>query len=163
MRLNYPELIQEAAEDLARLERCHRSGPLEARLKMLRLLKTGAYTSRLQLAPMLGYSRKQLQRWWRAYREGGLDALLERGTPGGSTERITAEAWAALEAEMKAGRIARLKEAQQFLRERFSIRYTVGGLSALLRRRKTKLKTGRRRNTKASAAEQEAFKKTVPA
>ena len=163
MRLNYPDLIEETPKELARLEREHRSGPLGVRLKMLRLLKAEAYPSRLQLAPVLGYSRKQLQRWWKAYREGGLDALLERGTPGGSAERVTAEAWTALEAEMKAGRIARLKEAQQFLQERFSIRYTVGGLGDLFRRRKAKLKTGRRRNTKASSDEQAAFKKTVPA
>lgn len=116
----------------------------------------------MQLAPVLGYSRRQLQRWWNAYQEGGLEALLERGSRGGSTERISKQAWQALEIEMKAGRIARLREAQRFLRKRFSTDYTIGGLSDLFRRRKTKLKTGRRRNRKASSKEQAAFKKTIP-
>jgi hypothetical protein len=40
--------------------------------------------------------------------------------------------------------------------------YSIGGLSDLFQRRKTKLKTGRRRNRRASTHEQEAFKKTVP-
>jgi len=48
------------------------------------------------------------------------------------------------------------------LGQRFSIVYTIGGLSDLFRRRKTKLKTGRRRNKKASSEEQAAFKKPVP-
>lgn len=163
MRLHYADLIQETPEELARLERRYRASPLADRLKMLRLLKTETYPSRLQLAPVLGYSRRQLQRWWTTYQAGGLEALLERGAPGGSTERITEEAWQALETEMKAGRIALLQEAQRFLEAHFAISYTIGGLSDLFRRRKAKLKTGRRRNKKASAEEQAAFKKTVPA
>ena len=162
MRLNYPDLIREAPDQLARLERKHRSSPLEDRLKMLRLLKAEAYPSRMQLAPVLGYSPRQLQRWWGAYQEGGLKALLDRASPGGSAERISEEAWQALEAEMKGGRVARLRDARRFLRERFSTSYTIGGLSDLFRRRKARLKTGRRRNRKASPEEQAAFKKTVP-
>lgn len=161
MRLCYPNLINETPEELVLLEQKHRCGPLEARIKMLRLLKSQTYPSRMQLAPVLGYSQRQLQRWWKAYREGGLEALLDRGSPGGSSERLSEEAWQALETEMKAGRIARLREAQRFLKERFSIAYTIGGLSDLFRRRKTKPKTGRRRNRKASAEQQAGFKKTV--
>jgi transposase len=162
MRLNYPDLIRETPEELARLERKHRSSPLEDRLKMLRLLKAETYPSRMRLAPVLGYSPRQLQRWWDAYRRGSLEALLDRASPGGSAERISAEAWTALETEMKAGRVARLREARGFLREHFSTSYTIGGLSDLFRRRKAKLKTGRRRNRKASPEEQAVFKKTVP-
>ena len=162
MYLNYTELIQEDPAELARLERRYRSGPLADRLKMLRLLKLGAYRSRRALSDVLGYSERHLQRWFNTYRTGGLAALLARERPSGRRERITPEAWAALEAEMKAGRVASLKEAQRMLEERFSIGYTIGGLSDLFRRRKTKLKTGRRRNKEASSEEQAAFKKPVP-
>lgn len=161
MYLNYPELIQESPDELARLERQHRNTPVAERLKMLRLLKIGAYRSRRALSEVLGYSERQLHRWFETYRTGGLGALLARGTSGGSQERIPSEAWRALETEMKAGRIATLKQAQRFLEERFSTRYTIGGLSDLFRRRKAKLKTGRRRNKKASPEEQAAFKKHV--
>jgi transposase len=161
MYLHYADLVEQSPEELTRLEREHRGDPVADRIKMLRLLKTGAYRSRRALADVLGYSERQLQRWFDLYRTSGLEALLDRGSPGGSTERITPEAWRTLEAEMKAGRVARLRDAQRFLRERFSISYTIGGLSDLFQRRKTKLKTGRRRNRKASSKEQAAFKKPI--
>jgi transposase len=162
MYLNYAELIQEDPGELARLERRYRSGPLADRLTMLRLLKSGAYRSRRALSDVLGYSERHLHRWFATYREGGLTALMAHERPSGRAERVTPEAWAALEEEMRAGRIAGLKQAQRFLEERFSTSYTIGGLSDLFRRKKTKLKTGRRRNKKASLEEQAAFKKPVP-
>lgn len=60
---------------------------------------------------------------------------------------------------MKLGNIARLEECRLFLAENYGIHYEgVSGLSRLLERHQTKLKTGRRRHRKASAATQEAFK-----
>lgn len=141
MYLRYDDLITEPTGDLLRLERQLRASPLTARLKLLRLLKGGAYPSRRALASVLGYSERQLHRWFEAYREGGLNAMLTYETSRGSRERITTEAWAALEAEMKAGRVGSLKDAQRFLAERHGIDYTVAGLSGLFQRRKTKLKT----------------------
>lgn len=161
MYLNYTDLIQESVEELACLEKRHRADPLADRLKMLRLLKSKAYRSRRPLAHLLGYSERQLQRWFDQYRQGGLKALIKRPGAGGSAERISPEAWKALESQMKAGEIARLNDAQRFLREHFTIGYSIGGLSHLFQRRKTKLKTGRPRNKKAQAAQQAAFKKTV--
>lgn len=163
MRLNYRDLIREASAELLRLEHSHRGGPLEARLKMLRLLQSGAYRSRAQVALVLGYTPRQLQRWWDVYRKGGLAALQVRGTPGGSRERITPEAWAALEEQMSAGRVAQLSDAQRFLKEQFGMLYSIGGLSDLMRRHKAKRKTGRRRHQKSSAPAQEAWKKKVRA
>ena len=159
MYLHYPDLIQESPDELARLERQHRSSPVADRLQMLRLLKSGTYRSRRALSEVLGYSERQLHRWFETYRTGGLDALLLHQRPGGSQERITPEAFAALEAEMRAGRIATLNDAQRYLHEHHAIPYTIGGLSDLFRRRKVKRKTGRRRHRKASQAEQAAFKK----
>ena len=161
MRLDYAALIAESPDDLAAVERRHRHSPLADRLKMLRLLKSGAARSRRALAGTLGYSERQLHRWFDAYRSGGLDAVLRYEAAGGSAERITPEALAALETEMKAGRVATLKDAQAFLADRFEIAYSVGGLSELFQRKRIKLKTGRRRHVKASAHEQEAWKKTV--
>ena len=63
---------------------------------MLRLLKEGTCRSRRQLAGVLGYSERQLKRWFDAYRAGGLEALLERKAPGGRAEAVTPEAWAGL-------------------------------------------------------------------
>jgi transposase len=121
MYLHYPDLIWESPDELARLERQHRGSPVADRLQMLRLLKSGAYRSRRALAEVLGYSERQLHRWFETYRSSGLDGLLAHQRPGGSQERISAEAFAALEAEMTAGRIATLKDAQRYLHEQHGI------------------------------------------
>lgn len=95
MYLNYTDLIRESEDEIARLERQYRNGPVAARLKMLRLLKSGAYRSRRALSQVLGYGERQLQRWFNTYRKGGIQALLLRDRPSGRGEAITPEAWAA--------------------------------------------------------------------
>ena len=157
---NYPEMIAESTEEILEQEKSLRGSPLESRLKMLRLLKNGQYRSRRSLAEALGYSSRQLGRWWKSYQHGGLDALLEFHRPPGRKEYITEQALNALEEQMKQGEIARLEECRLFLAENYGIHYEgVSGLSRLFDRHQTKLKTGRRRHRKVSEAEQEAFKK----
>jgi Helix-turn-helix domain len=79
----YPEMIAESYEELLKREKRLRGSPLESRIKMLRLLKGGAYRSQLQLTEVLGYSSRQLGRWWKTYRRDGLDALLVYHRPSG--------------------------------------------------------------------------------
>ena len=123
-------------EDLERLERSLRGQAICDRVKMLRLLKTGTYESRRTLAPTLGYSERQLQRWWKLYKRGGIEAMIAEKPVGGSTERMTDAAWAALRQEMKAGLVKQLKEAQAFLTEHFGIHYSsLQGLSDMIKRR----------------------------
>lgn len=156
---NYPQMIAESSEELLEQEKHLRGSPLESRVKMLRLLKDGHYRTRRSLAEVLGYSSRQLGRWWKSYQHGGLDALLEFHRPPGKQEYITQEALEALEEQMKLGNIARLEECRIFLAENYGIHYEgVSGLSRLFDRHQIKLKTGRRRHRKASAATQEAFK-----
>lgn len=160
MYLPYPDLIEESVSTLAKRERAYRGTPLEIRLKMLRLLKAGHFRSRGALAPVLGYSERQLKRWFDAYREEGLKGLLDRGDPGGSSERITLEAWTALKKEMIAGRISRLEDARRYLAEEHGVRYAnITSISDLFKRRGVKLKTGRKQNRKADPKAQAAFKK----
>jgi transposase len=163
MWIDYRQAIGENAADLIKLERRYRGAGVGDRIKMLRLLKTEAYPSQRQLATALGYTERQLRRWWRLYVHGGLTALLHRAPPRGRPERLEAAALAALEAEMEAGRIGRLRDAQRFLAEQWGIHYHgVSGLSRLCQRHKIKLKTGRRRHRRADAEAQAAFKKTLP-
>lgn len=136
MRTHYPEQIRESEEYLERLERSLRGQAVCDRVKMLRLLKSQAYDSRRTLAPVLGYSERQLQRWWKLYKRSGIDALIEEKAVGGSTERITDEAWISLSAAMRSGHVKQLKEAQAFLLERFDIEYqSLQGLSDMIKRR----------------------------
>src|SRR5512144_1472234 len=90
---------------------------------MLRLLKTDAYPSQRQGATVLGYPERQLRRWWSVYAHEGLEALLRRERPGGRLERLEAAGLAVLEAQMKAGRIARLGDVQRFLAEQCGVHY----------------------------------------
>lgn len=161
--IDYPNVITESPRQLHELEKRHRYTHLFQRLRMLRLLKSAGCENLGEVAEALGYSRRQCQRWWSAYTEGGLDELLvSRVDERGRQELITEQAWEELEEVMKEGRIATYAKVRAFLAERgieYSSDDSVGGL---LRRRKVKLKTGRPRHEKADTEEQEAFKKTLP-
>jgi transposase len=163
MWIDYPQAISQSAAELLTLERQQRGSAVADRVKMLRLLKTNVYPSQRQVAAVLGYTERQVRRWWSVYSEGGLSALLKRDRPGGRVERLDAAALAALEAEMRAGRIGRLGDAQRFLADRCGVSYhSVSGLSRLCQRHKITLKTGRRHHRRADPDAQAAFKKTSP-
>ena len=69
-----------------------------------------------------------------------------------------------LEQQMRAGRITRLEDARQYLQRAHNIHYaSVNGVWRLLRQRRVKFKTGRRRHRQADAGAQAAFKKTLDA
>jgi transposase len=160
MWIDYREQISQSTTALLVLEKQLRGRPIADRAKLLRLLKAGTIRSLRAAAPVLGYSERQLQRWWAIYTTQGLEALVRWQPRPGRSEHVSPEAWTALAMEMRAGRIARLKEAQRYLREQWRIDYrSLNGLSQLFKRHKTKLKTGRRRHRLADPAAQAAFKK----
>ena len=162
MRIAYPKQIREAEDDLAKLEKELRGHPTAVRVQMLRLLKRGTLSSVARCAPLLGYSATQLHRWWATYRAGGLDALLQRRTPPGKPARLTAAAWAGLQTEIRAGRIAQLADAQRYLHQQWGIEYrSLNGIWWLFKQRRVRLKTGRRRHRQTDPAQQRAFKKTL--
>lgn len=157
-RVPYVELIQESAAELRSQEKRLRGQATQARVRMLRLLKEGQLTSLRASTPLLGYSLSQLYRWWTAYRQGGLARLLEVHPRPGKPPKLTPVAWAGLEAEMRAGRIATLRDAQRYLQEQWAIRYSLKGIWYHLRQRGARPKTGRRRHQRADAARQAAYK-----
>ena len=161
--VDYPRVIGESQEELEKLEKRHRYSHLFHRVRMLRLLKSGEFSSLGGAAKALGYSRRQGQRWFAAYKEGSLEqVLVSRVEERGRGELVSEEAFGELEEAMKRGEIATIAQAHRFLLERgigYSHPESVGGL---LRRRKVKLKTGRPRHEKADAGEREAFKKSSP-
>jgi transposase-like protein len=81
MRMKYPEAIGESEEELTRLEQRLRGHKTADRVRMLRLLKSGAVQSLKDCAPLVGYSVAQLTRWWECYREEGLMKLLKQHKP----------------------------------------------------------------------------------
>jgi transposase len=161
--IDYPRVIEEDPQELAKLEKRHRYSHLFHRVKMLRLLKSEECTNLGEAAEALGYSRRQCQRWFIAYRRGGLEKLLvSRVHERGPKELVTQEVWQELEEAMKEGEIATIAQAHRFLLERGILYAHPESVGGLLRRRKVKPKTGRPRHEKADAQEQEAFKKSSP-
>ena len=163
MWIDYRSVIRESEEQLRALERKHRGNSrVSKRIQMVRLLKSGACRSMRRAAPILEYSVPQLERWWRSYREGGIDALLvDPPSMRGRPELMTPEAWEGLNAEMEAGQMRTLEQVRQYLAQEWDVQYaSSASVSGLFRRHKVKWKTGRRRHRKADAAAQAAFKQT---
>jgi transposase len=161
MRITYPKAIQESEEDLKQWEQQLRGQKAADRVRMLRLLKSGAVKSLKDCAPLVGYSLVQVTRWWERYRAHGLARFLESYKPTGQRSRLTAEAWAGLLAQMRAGHIATMQDARDYLEREWGISYKNGkSLWWLFKKHRVKWKTGRRRHKKANAEQQAAFKKT---
>ena len=161
MRINYPKAIGESEEDLISHEQGLRGQKAADRVRMLRLLKSGTAKSLQDCAPLVGYSVTQLTRWWECYRAEGLAELLKQHKPVGKTTKLTAEAWRGLLVAMRAGHIATMQDARDYLEREWAISYKNGkSLWWLFKKHRVKWKTGRRRHKKANAEQQAAFKKT---
>lgn len=162
MRHDYQRLIKETIEELAELERQHRHSVIGSRLRMLRLLKSGEASSVQKASNLLGYSWRQCQRWLSQYQTDGFVALL---TPpkarGGTQERVTPEAWEALDEAMKQGDIGTYGQARDFLAKQGVVYKDDTSILRLFKRHKVKAKTGRYRHEKADEAQQADVKKTL--
>ncbi|MDQ6905268.1 MAG: helix-turn-helix domain-containing protein [Chloroflexota bacterium] len=163
MHIAYPRAITETIEELREYEQRLRGTPAAPRVQMLRLLKSGEATNVPQVAALVGYSPRHIQRWWQTYRRQGLATLGHVYHPAGKPARLTEEAWAGLQGELEAGRIGGQEEARRYLAETWGVHYqSIHGISYQFKRRKVKWKTGRRRHAKADATAQAAFQQSSP-
>lgn len=164
MRIRYAVAITDSVEELAAHEQRIRGTKGAVRLRVLSLLKSGQAKNLTEAAALVGYSKSQAVRWWECYHAGGLAAVEQEPHHAGQPTRLTAEARADLHAAMRRGEIATLEEARQYVYDHWQIAYaSINGIWWQLRQERTHKKTGRRRHQRASAAKQEAFKKTSPA
>ena len=161
-KILHPQVITEDLNNLKELEKYHRYSHLFQRVRMLGLLKSEECSNLGEAARALGYSWRQCQRWFALYQKGGIEKLLKsRVHERGRQELVTPEALEELKETMKAGEIATIWQADEFLRERHCIEYAhPDGVGQLLRRHKIKLKTGRPRHEEADQEERDTFKKT---
>jgi len=153
--------ISESLGTLQELERRYCNRPQELRIKALRLLKEHPEWTLKQVAELLGRSVRTLYRWWRSYREGGLEELLQVKRGGGQRPVKIGEAGLQeLQRKLQEDGFADLKEAQKWLEERFGVHYSLSGVWYLVRvELKAKLKTGRPQSAKQNPQAVEAFKK----
>jgi transposase len=129
---------------------------------MLRRLKSDEARSLAVAAKQLNYSLRQCQRWFKSYQTEGLGGLLKASCQGkASGERMTAEAWQALDQALSEGRIRQARDARELVAEYGVVYRSDSSLLKLFARHKIKAKTGRPRHQKADVAAQDAFKKTL--
>ncbi len=155
MRIKYPEVIQESEAELAALEQQLAGQRTAVRVRMLRLLKTGSVPSLRAFAANSGYSVSQVNRWWQWYQQQGLAGLTAMQPRRGKRPWVTLEVWAALQAEVQAGRIKHLDDARRYLKAQWGIEYrSASGVWALFKQHGVTLKTGRERQWQIASAGQ---------
>jgi transposase len=163
MYIAYWQAITESVAELRENEQSVRGTAAAPRVQMLRLLKSGEATNGPDVATLVGYRPRHIQRWWQTYRTDGLAALVRVYHPAGKPAQLTEEAWAGLQIEWEAGRIGGQEDARRYLADTWGVHYkSVHGISYQFKRRKVKWKTGRRRHANAAAAAQAAFSQTSP-
>jgi putative transposase len=145
MQNNYPALILETESHLESIEASLSNQRVMPRLRMLRVLKSGQVKNLRSCALILGYSERQLMRWWDKYSDEGLEALLEERPRPGKPSQITDVVWNDLQTQIEAGTINRLEDARLYLREKWDINYqSLNGVWWMLRKHRTTFKKQRR-------------------
>jgi transposase len=145
-------VITEALDTLQARLRSERDTQLRPRVHLLVLLKSGQVTTRRQAAAHLAVHRNTVALWLRAYRDGGLSALLtykEAGAPSGQ-KSLPAAVFAQLQARLATtSGLASYGEIQQWWREAFGLEIPYKTLHGIVRYQlKAKLKRPRPRHGK---------------
>jgi len=142
--------------ELYRQEKDHQN---RTRLQALWLLRQGRLMS--QVAPLVGVHYRTLQDWVAWYRHGGLAAVRQRrhGGHGGPQARLTAAQAAELTAKALAGEIRTIQDGVTWAAQEHGLTYSYWGMRWVFRRLDLTNKVPRPRSPKASAAQQESWKK----
>jgi len=154
--------VEWAAEDdaaglYARYRR-ERRADVRPRLHGLWLVRTGKTTR--EVADVLGVDERTVQRWLAWYRAGGLAPLEERHAQGqGAPSFLTLEQQAMLAEEVATGRFRTAAEIRAWVQEQWGVRYTEGGMYALLKRLQCAPKVPRPIHEKADHLAQARWKK----
>jgi transposase len=135
MQIDFRTAIVESVAELTRRERELRTHPNASRIRMLRLLKSGSAPTLRHCADLIGYSPRQISRWWSSYCRGGLSALLDSKPRIGRTSRVTPEALSGLREAVQHGRIMQLEDARRYLLDEWGIAYeSINGIWWILKR-----------------------------
>jgi transposase len=150
-----------AADDAASLRaryRQERRADVRPRLQGLWLVRTGRTTR--EVAEVVGVEERTVQRWLAWYRAGGLAAVEERHAHGkGASPFLTPEQQQELAEEVATGRFRTAAEIRRWVQERWGVRYTEGGMYALLERLRCAPKVPRPVHEEADHLAQARWKK----
>lgn len=135
---------------------------LKERIQALYLLKGRQMTSVIEIAGVLGRHRATVQRWLAAYRQGGIEAMLEFKFSPGRKPIIPQWAVGSLEKQLEQPQgFKRYTQVQMWLETTLGVKATYATVHHLTRYKlKAKLKASRPRNYKQAKDQLEQFKKT---
>jgi len=159
--MDYTSLIIEDVDFLASQERLAGKAQARARIRFLRLLKTGQAKSQAAAGLHISLAIGQSQRLWQTYQEKGFAGLLSPAYQA-SFGKLSAHQISILLTFLGSDQAGKLAEVQAFMHSSFGLQYSLSGISKLFTRLKIKLKTGRPSKVRKDAAQEEAFKKTLP-
>jgi transposase len=158
-----PQRLQiEWQEDEATLKRrylAEKDSQNRTRLQALWQLRRGRTTT--EVAELVGKHPRTIQDWIAWYRQGGVEAVLghRHGGHGGKQSRLTGEQLQELKASASAGQVRSIQDGVQWAQEQHGVTYTYWGMREVFARLELRKKVPRPRNPKASAEQQEAWKK----
>jgi transposase len=128
------EHITESLETLQALEAEHKGTPEGERVAFLRILKENPSFRHADAAKVLGRSEPTVQRWWRAYKQGGLQSALDVQKGGGhKPARLSDEGLEALKRKVHVDGVRNIKALQAFLKKEFDVEYSRAGMQYLLK------------------------------
>ena len=150
---------QEDAEALGKAYRQAKDTQNKQRLQALWLVRQG--NSLKATAAIVSIHYRTVQEWIAWYRQGGLKAVLAHRHGGHrvQTRRLSPEQEAELKAKADAGEIRRIEDGVTWAKEKHQVNYSYWGMRHVFNRLKLRRKVPRPQNPKASAREQEAWKK----
>jgi transposase len=150
-----------AEDDAASLYRRYRReqrADVRPRLHALWLVRRG-HTTR-ETAAVLGVDERTVQRWLGWYRVGGLAPIEGRHAGSqGAPSFLTAAQKAEVAEEVATGRFRTAAEIRQWVQEQWGVRYTEGGMYALLQRLRCAPKVPRPIHEKTDHLAQARWKK----
>jgi transposase len=149
---------QEDADALKKLYQAEKDYQDRTRLQALWYLRQGRTVG--AVAELIGKHPRTIQDWVAWYRKGGVAEVLRHRHGGhtGSASRLRTEQENELKALAEKGEIRTVWDGVQWAKEQ-GVTYTYWGMRHVFERLKLKKKVPRPRNPKASAEEQEAWKK----
>jgi transposase len=154
--------IHQEAGQIAKLEKAEQSGWKRERLQVIRLGLEGELTYE-QIASASGRCLDTIRRWFNAFREGGVQRLLERESGRGpdARNRLTARAAEELKAGLEAGRWRTGPQVRQWLQQEHNIQIAEGTVYKYLGKFAARLKVPRKSHVKRDPLKVEVFKATL--
>lgn len=150
---------QEDANKLKEQYQKEKDPQKRTRLQALWLVRTGRPMS--EVAPIVGVHYRTVQEWIAWYRVGGVAEVLKhrRGGHGGVKSRLTKEQERELVTKSKTGEIHSIWDGVDWADKEHQVNYTYWGMRSVFQRLNLTKTVPRPKSPKASAEDQDAWKK----